>query len=69
VNFVAAFAAMLNGKRLQRPRWVGYGEYVRILAIGCYEPCIVMQTERGTERPGWTPSSEDLFAGDWQVVT
>jgi hypothetical protein len=69
MNFVAALTAMLNGKRLQRPRWVGYGEYVRILAISCYEPCIVMQTERGTERPGWTPSSEDLFAGDWQVVT
>lgn len=69
MNFAQALTAMLNGKRVQRPRWVGYGEYVRILAISCYEPCVVFATERGTERPGWTPSSEDLFAGDWQVVT
>lgn len=68
MTFALAWTAMLNGKRLQRPRWVGYGEYIRVLAISCYEPCIVLQTERGTERPGWTPSTEDLFATDWMIV-
>lgn len=69
MNFSAALNAMLHGKRLQRPRWVGYGEYVRVLVIDCYAPCVAMGTETGAERPGWTPSSDDLFAEDWQVMT
>lgn len=69
MNFSAAWTAMLAGKRLTRTKWAGWQQYVRILAIRCYEPCVVQTTESGTERPGWCPSTEDLFAEDWQVWT
>lgn len=72
-SFSWALIKLKCGYQCKRRDWSNYV----ILYPGDDEPsfnnksvndCFAISTDDGKYQPGWTPSTEDLFADDWEEV-
>ena len=70
-SFSWALMRLKDGYKCKRRGWSNYV----ILYPGDDEPtfnskpvrdCLAITTDDGKYQPGWTPSTEDLFAYDWE---
>lgn len=69
LDFVQAWAALQDGKAVSRAKWlVGSKESCLRVRPDLIVPAIYYERFGGT-RLYWVPKQEDLFAGDWTIVS
>lgn len=81
LDFSMALNWLKTGKRLQRAGWNGAGQWVEMATgdglffssphLDVSMPValhLVLKNAQDVFVPGWTPSTGDLMADDWQVV-
>lgn len=81
-DFSDALMWLKEGKLVQRAGWNGAGQWVELFNPGSLgalsdftgetypiAPHFWLKNSQGVFVPGWTPSTGDLMATDWQVVS
>lgn len=64
-----------GSKMIRRIGWNGKGMYVTMIPAGNamyqgynMQDCLGLKTANSEMQPGWTPSQNDLFSEDWEVL-
>lgn len=79
-DFSDALMWLKEGKRVQRAGWNGAGQWIEMMVPDNIEftfpardydlvAFFGLKNAQGKFVPGWTPSTGDLMADDWQVVS
>lgn len=75
MNFGQVLELVKKRSKIARKGWNGKGMYVTLIPAGNamyqgynMQDCLGLKTANGVMQPGWTPSQNDLFAEDWEVV-
>lgn len=75
MNFGKAIEALKQGKRCARKIWNKtflIHEYPDGGSVEGYPPMahgyLCLKNSQGCMEPGWTPSTDDMLAEDWQIV-
>lgn len=81
MNFGLALEAMQKGVRVARAGWNGKDQWLVVVGAGhanlkdepdrtyAVRPYIALKTVQGDLTLGWVPSTGDLFANDWCIVS
>lgn len=66
MTFGRAFELLVQGKKITKKIWKS-SEYIQIVSIPNYEPCIVYYDSLKMY-PGWMPSFNDIISNNWLIL-